>query len=240
MTVRWIAPWFAGHTSCVKPMSRNWSRRHLEVLCLSSSLHRLRLGEAHWLPEACDNSGTDPCPGHHIVVHCCLCQVSSGPTLQSCAFLWKVSPSEWSPWCLEGTLSVFNLKLLLQSYFRWGFKGPQSGFSLLPLSNSGPNDLTTFSTACGLGISRCLCHHVLSSAIEYLVSGASVSTQSLLLVPLFVTSPHSWSFSTLPWTFWGLLKDFSPFCLDFFNPVYYCYWQFLYATLVLRTFSVVP
>lgn len=47
MTVRLVAPWFARHTSCVKPMSRNWSRRHLQVLCLSSSLHRgrLRLGE---------------------------------------------------------------------------------------------------------------------------------------------------------------------------------------------------
>lgn len=167
-------------------MNRNWSRRHLQVLCLSSSLHRgrLRLGEAHWLPEACGNSGTDPRLGHHIVVHCCLCQVSRGPTLQSCAFLWKVSPSEWSPWCLEGTLSVLNLKMQLQSYFCWGFKGPQSGFSLLPLSNSEPNDLTTFSTACNLGISRCLCYRVPSSATEYLVSGASVSTQSLLLVPL--------------------------------------------------------
>lgn len=211
MIVRWIPPSFAGHTSCVGPMSQNWSRRLLQVLCLRSSLHRdrLRLGEVHWLPEACNNWGTDPCLGHHIAVHCCLCQVSSGPTLQSCAFLWKVSPSEWSPWCLKGALSVYNLKMQLQSYFRWGFKAPQSGFSLLPLSNSGPNDFTTFSTVSGLGISWCLCDRVPSSAIEHLVSGASVSTQSLLLVPLFVTSHHSWSFSALPWTFWDLLRFFS-------------------------------
>lgn len=191
MTIKWIPPSFAGHTSCVRPMSQNWSRRLLQVLCLRSSLHRgrLRPGDTHWLPEACNNSGTGPRLGHHIAVHCCFCQVSNGPTLQS---------SEKSH-LLDGALGVWRAhswsltwRCSYSPIFVEALKPPKVDFLSFLCPNSGPNDFATFSTACGLGIFRCLCDHVPSSATEHLVSGASVSTKSLLLVPLFVTSHHSW------------------------------------------------
>lgn len=223
MPVRWIPPSFAGHTSCVRPMNQNWSRRLLQVLCLRSSLHRgrLRPGEAHWLPEACNNSGTGPRLGHHIAVHCCFCQVSNGPTLQSCE----------KSHLLDGALGVWRAH---SQSLTW-----RCSYSPIFVEALKPPKVDFLSFLCPILV--LMTSLLLALHVVWGFSGVYATTSPLLplsiwfLGLLFLPSLFFWSLclslaiilgNSLPWIFWGLLKEFSAFHLDFFNPAYYRYWQF--------------